>query len=295
MRTVLMALVVGLCCWGAASAHSGIEYLLVQYPPSGPGITIDADFADWAGYPEELKITLDQMYAHAGPDLEPDPTDWDCTIMWSWNDAENRLYAAVETFDDIYNAIPEVGTTKTYDYDDMEMGVDADHSGGMSFYGDVPQDIWGEQGQQWAFGPTPEAYFLCVQCQGADWFIGPPYMDYASLVVPEATGTRVYHELYMMLFSYLHCKADANPFARSQVLELNEGVITHATFLFDEFDDPPNQLDGQWKTAEGGSTYSNGDQMPDVILVGPDAWDASALPTAVSSSSWGAVKATFAQ
>lgn len=296
-RSIILAVSMMLCLWGISFAHNG-EYFLVQYPPEGPGIFVDADFSDWAGYPEELKVTLDQMYAHAGPELEPVPTDWDATIMWSWEDDGEYLQWAVEKFDDIYIPSPEVGNAKVWDFDNVEMGVDPDHSGGYYMYGSAgAEDVWGEGGQQYGFMATPEPYFLCQACQGATWMIGEPYMIHDARIVTEATGTREFQECKMMLFTYLHCDPEPTreaSFEASERLDMEVGVITHATFLFDEHDEV-GVLNAQWKTAEGTETYMNGDQQPDVILVGPDAWDASQLPTAVEPTSWGALKATFVQ
>jgi hypothetical protein len=287
-----------LCLWGLSFAHNG-EYFLVQYPPEGPGIVVDAEFSDWAGYPEELKVTLDQMYAHAGDELDPDPTDWDCTIMWSWDNNGEYLQIAAEKFDDVYLPSPEVGNPKVWDYDNFEMGVDPDHSGGYYMYGSAgPEDTWGEGGQQYGFMATPEPYFICQACQGATWHLAPPYMIHDARIAPEATGTREYHEIKMMMFNYLHCDPEPtreDSYAKSELLDMEVGVITHATVLIDEHDVAGEGLDAQWKTAEGTETYMNGDQQPDLILVGPDAWDASQIPTAVEPTSWGALKATFVQ
>lgn len=292
-RTLLLALLCVACAWGIAFGHpsSGINYYLVQYPPSGPGITIDARFGDWAGYPDDLKITVDQLFVHAGDDMDLQPQDFDATIMWCWHNDLNYLYAAVEQFDDIYNAIPTVGFTETYQYDDMEMTTDADNSGGMYQYGEVPQDQWGLTGQQWGFGPSPEPYHLVYRISGATWMNEPPFSDYFAIVREEATGTRIFHELYMVMWDYLS-PAGASV---SRAHDLTVGGTIGATFYFDDIDEDPSRLGGQWKTHEVPSVPSNADGVPDVHVLDSLAWDLTALATAVQSESWASIKATFAQ
>jgi hypothetical protein len=289
-RFLILAVSLVVCAWGVASGFpgSGINYFLPQYPPGGPGITIDAKFDDWGGYPDDLKITVDQFYVHAGDDMDLDPQDFDATIMWCWHDGNNYLYAATEQFDDIFNAIPTKGWTETYQYDDMEMTTDADNSGGRYQYGDMPEDQWGTTGQQWGFGPTPEPYHLIYRISGATWMIGPPYSDYWAIVTKEATGTRIHHELYMVMWDYL------SPVGVDQSVahDLEEGQTIGATFYFDDYDETLSQLSGQWKTHQVHNVPHIADGVPDVHLLGSQAWT---LVTAVSPASWGSIKATFAK
>jgi hypothetical protein len=294
MRRFVIFLTVGfvLGAWGIALGcpASGIEYFCPQYPPEGPGIVIDADHSDWAGYPAETTITVDMLYVHAGDDMDLDPLDFDATIKWAWHDADNALYAATEQFDDIYNAIPEVGYTETYQYDDMEMTTDADNSCGRYQYGDLPEDEWGMGGQQWGFGPSPEPYHLVYRISGADWMTLPPYSDYFAIVTEEATGTRIFHELYMVMWDFL------SPTGPDESIphDLEEGDTIGATFYFDDYDEDPSRLGGQWKTHERPDAPHLADAVPDVHLIGSQAWDTSQL-VAVQPASWGAVKATFAR
>jgi hypothetical protein len=289
-RSIILAVVLVLCAWGMALGHpaSGIEYYCPQYPPDGPGITIDAMFDDWGGYPDETKITVDQLYVHAGDDMDLDPLDFDATIMWCWHDDLNVVFIAAQQFDDIYNAIPEKGNTETYMWDDMEMTTDGDNSGGRYQYGDMPEDEWGTLGQQWGFGPSPEPYHVIMRIAGGTWMLEPPYSEYWAIVQEEATGTRIYHELYMVLWDYLSPEgAD-----QSQAHELYEGDTVGMSFYFDDYDEDPSRLGGQWKTHERPDLPHNADAAPDVHMIGPQAWE---LVTAAEPSSWGAVKATFAR
>lgn len=291
--TLLLALLCVVCAAGIAFGFpaSGINYYCVQYPPSGPGITIDARFNDWAGFPDDIKITVDQFFVHAGDDMELDPQDFDATIMWCWHEANNTLNVATEQFDDIYNAIPEKGYTETYQYDDMEMTTDADNSGGRYQYGDMPEDQWGTTGQQWGFGPSPEPYPMIYRISGATWMLVPPYCDYWAIVRPEATGTRIFHELYMVMWDYL----SPTGVAASRAHDMKVGDTIGATFYFDDYDEDPSRLSGQWKTHELPNVPHLADGVPDVHLLDSSTWDLSALPTAVQSESWAAIKATFAQ
>ena len=288
-RSIILAVSLVLGAWGIASGSpaSGIEYYCPQYPPGGPGITIDAVFDDWAGYPDETKITVDQLYVHAGTDMDLDPLDFDATIMWTWHEDLNVVFIATEQFDDIYNAIDVVGYTETYQFDDMEMTTDPDNSGGRYQYDPMPEDEWGTLGQQWGFGPSPSPYHVIMRSSGATWMLEPPYSEYWAIVSEEATGTRIFHEVYLMLFDYLSMEGPD----QSIVHEFYEGDTVGLSFYFDDYDEDPSSLGGQWKTHERPDLPHNADACPDVHMIGPGAWGT----TAVNSASWGAVKATFAR
>jgi hypothetical protein len=259
-----------------------------QYPPGGPGIAVDGIFDDWAGYPEETLVTLDNIYVHAGAETK-DATDWDVTIMWSWNDALNVFCVAVEVFDDIYNPVPVKGEHGTCNYDDMEMGTDGDGSGGFFHSSDaVAADEWGEQAQQWGFSPSPEPYFQIYNIQGATWMYEAPYTEYWGIVQEEATGWRMFHELYMVLWDHL---APEGP-NESIPHDLEEGDVVGISFLFCDYDADPSKLEGQWKTHERPDGAKNANAWPDVNLLGTLGWE---VPTAVQPASWGAIKATFAR
>lgn len=293
-KSMLLTLALVLGAWSIALGHpsSGIEYFVPQYPPTGPGIVVDADFDDWAGYPAETTITVDMLYVHAGDDMDLDPSDFDATIKWCWNDANNYWYGAVEQFDDVYNPIPEVGFTETYMYDDMEATIDADNSGGRYQYGEVQEAGQnGQTGQQVGFGPSPEPYYLVYRIEGATWMNVPPYTEYWATVTNEATGTRIKHEFGMVLWDFLHASGPEQSIAH----DLQEGDTIGFTHYFDDYDEDPSRLGGQWKTHERPDVPHSADGCPDVHLLGFSAWDASMLPTAVNAAAWGSIKATFAQ
>ncbi|MBI4531103.1 MAG: hypothetical protein HY709_06225 [Candidatus Latescibacteria bacterium] len=290
-RSILLTVSLVFCVWGIVSGHTGIEQFAPQYPPQGPGISVDGNLDDWGGFPEGATITIDEMFARAGDDKGLDPPDFDVTIMTCWNDANNYFYLGIESFDDIYNANPTQGLPDVYLYDAMEMAVDADHSGGTYQYGSLPQDQWGQTGQQWMFSPTPSPYSLVLRSSGATWMNVEPYNNYWAIVKTEATGTRIFQESYMVLWDFL------SPVGPEQSIphDLKEGDTIGLTFQFNDYDENPSAHSAMWHVQVGGGVDENADLLPDWHIIGSQGWDLSKLPTAVNSNSWGAIKATFAR
>ena len=80
---------------------------------------------------------------------------------------------------------------------------------------------------------------------------------------------------------------------QSQAHDLKEGDTIGASFYFDDYDEDPSRLGGQWKTHQRPDLPHNADATPDVHLLDSSSWDLSKLPTAVTPTSWGSIKATF--
>ncbi len=91
---------------------------------------IDGELDDWEGIAPVLRMSdFGDLVAGA----EPDAADFDVRVWIGWNDNENRLYLAVEVDDDIHQIDRPEGsaTTRIFQDDDLEVFVDADHSGGQ--------------------------------------------------------------------------------------------------------------------------------------------------------------------
>jgi hypothetical protein len=209
--------------------------------------------------------------------------------MTCWDARNNTFYAAAEVFDDIYNPSPSVGLIDTYLYDDMNIVTDADHSGGTYQYGTLPKEQWGQTGQQWMFMASPGPYHMVLRISGATWMNGPPYSDYFAIVKKEATGTRIFHEVSMVLWDFL--SPDGPEKSTPHILK-KDGIVGLG-FIWDDYDEDPKTMVGFWKTSQVSGMDELAQNLSDWQMLGPESWDVSKLPTAVSLTSWGAVKATF--
>ena len=140
--TLLAAVALSIVLTGTARAHQpeGALYPAFQFP-EGHAPTIDGDITDWDVAPDSFWITLEEHFDETvrgtGKD---DISDFNVRCIVGWSEATNRLYFMAEVADyNLHNSRGANGyPTHEFNYDDdINVVVDADHSGGPLY-----DDAW---------------------------------------------------------------------------------------------------------------------------------------------------------
>ena len=173
-------------------------------PPSAAGLVIeipeilttdlpdlsDGSLDDWKRLFSEPAFTqADLWQLGAEGNQRPIPPDLRCDIYLGWNRDEQRIYAAIDRYDDVYKNIYAGGNLLAAWVDDgMDFYVDGDHSGGLFHWsaGEGPTDpeertrLINSQAQGYlAVATSPDEQILGsgASLAGADWVPLPPYAD----------------------------------------------------------------------------------------------------------------------
>jgi hypothetical protein len=287
-----------------ADAHDppGVIYEMWQWPSTHLP-TLDADFSDWDAVPEELWLT-EQDFSNlmsnpesgsggTSADVDPDGSDLAVRLTFGWNDDTERIYMAYDRFDDFWSI----------SRDDIELTVDADHSGGA---------FWQTEGMS----DEEAARFNNSQAQGvhffnhgaladvgvpwnwhwstsADWHIDPPYAEGAFDWTSPELGQE--YSWQQELWSVWWDDFIWDDPTGSVIHDMQEGEIIHLAARNKDGDIAQNDAEGNpqdfsdWALNLHESS-ENADFLPDWELL-PVQVDL--LPTAVENDSWGHIKASF--
>jgi hypothetical protein len=303
---VVVALVLAGFVASGAWAHKpvGVEF----YAPHIPDALlpdVDGNFADWAWYPEDLVITHDMLLSRAGNDPR-DIADVDVSIKVAWNESTNKLYLALEAFDNFIHRDTE-NQTDIYTEDGWTITTDADHSGGFFHASeDLQPAEMSQNGQQWIVHPPGPRAVMWIHDFGENWaekietreWDGvwcsfPPYGDYAvgpPNVVPVKEGDQdvtLYYEIAWTLFDFL----DTNGPDKSIEHVFQEDQITHLNIHYQDHDEGGDEWDSQWGLNDETHATRDGSAAPDWVMVKIPI----EAPTSVEASTWGQIKSSFDQ
>ena len=300
-----IVLLFGLSTSAQAHVPAGEVFGLWQWPTTHLPV-LDAELSEWDVIPEELWLThnntvarTDNADAPQGLNQPADASNIAFRFAASWNDETERLYYVIDRFDD-----------KWHLNDDIEIGMDADHSGGW---------FWSQEGQSDEEAQRTRArhaqithYFFdggvrlgegdwnWLWMTNATWYKEPPYSDHAE----GFEGTPTSGEEVSLQAEWWHVYWDdfnwEDP-AGSVISDLQEDEIIHMSVHVKD-------QDGFWteeqedRTAAGYTfqewgvantcpeTWGNSDCYADWLLL-PVQEDL--LPTAVEGDSWGNIKSSF--
>jgi hypothetical protein len=284
MGTLVLGLLLGVPVAAHEPAGRVIDVPHLEVPP-----LVDGELVDWEGPPLLDTGMFTDLVGGATPEAE----DFAVRVWVGWNDTENRLYVAASTEDDIHQVDREAGTATTRIFldDDMEIFVDADHSGGQ--YADF-SDLTPEE--QFARNGTEANHFVLaglhadgdhmVMFSGAGWYAGEQ-SDYTRAAVtfegtPGGRGTTNY-EISLVPFDRINVTADF----LSREHDLRPGEILGFNLEFTDFDEYANLFDAKWSLAGTFNAHRLSERFLDIRLGEP------ATPTAIRDDSWGRIKATF--
>ena len=265
----------------------------------------DGSVEDW----EEIvgEATFTALDFNTWPKDDPyDPADMDFRVWVAWHDATNRIYVAMERADDVFlNEFNRTATASDLNrYMDgqdscVELGVDADHSGGQyAGFGAGGQRPNEEQllrtnQQAQAYLAVAEVYDTGPQVGtpydswfgGAEWFRTPPYAEGGGRAFGEQPTISV-TEFYVTPFDRFLW----NHPEESVISDLYLGKIIGLSISVHDRDaghleDPPIRYYlGDWNSGYSG-------RFIDGLLVGAG----GVLPedTSVEDISWARIKAAF--
>ena len=285
--------VCGLVCLGIANAHLPVGRVFPAFEfPQGASPVVDGDLADWAGVDETFVIDTAQ-FVDLVDDKEVDEEDFSVRMWVGWNDAENRLYVAARVLDDVHQVDRPAGSAiLMWQDDDMEVFVDADHSGGQfADFSDLSETEQlrrnGTEANHFAIaGPPPdEDYFLGFSA--AEWYSAPagPYTAAAYSFEAAADGlTAMNYEMMLVPYDLIDVGAEFQSIRN----DLEAGEELGFNVHFNDFDQDPVIFEAVWSLSGGQNSFRLSERFSDLRLMPSDRGE-----TAVEDQSWGRIKASF--
>jgi hypothetical protein len=302
-----LGLTFGLSTASKAHWELGTVWFVVQFP-DGSVPAIDGNHNDWAGVPASYNVTHDNMNDARG--LVPEGwtnADWDYSDFSmlhrvGWNDTENMLYLATQTFDDEHN----MDRSSHWSEDDSwEVSITYDHDNIVSLeeggYVDVNDENVGINSRynySVPIHPTLNDWFWMRpgDLTGTEWlWPGTDWLGFSYTWDGEEFGESTYY--YEMRIQPIGAYPKGQEVYQPDMLEiwdLEEGDIIHISIVQIDNDGDFNNYRtpgccGYWSTLDNCCSAVN-----DWLLVGPDG-EATFTPTAtaVQNDSWGRIKSRF--
>jgi len=305
MRKLMISLVVLCVAVSAAWAQftppadrnsNGIGYFMVEVPDPG-AMVMDGSDADWAWFPADYKITMDQLVSEQGNPL-PDPDEFEISCMMGWSPVPDNMWYLFSAVHDDTLDIESTDPNNPWSDDVLEMAFDpTDHGrGDTREYGQCftikAETFLSPSYPIWTTRVTtvPEAWQeLCR----------PPYAEGAVATnPPEArnspiwtsdTGVDIYFEFKMAVWD--HALEDG-PVSSPRTI-LQAGNVLPFNLWWDDGDGPwVSDITTRSNTAAAvvdGYSYFATATLLSLEDVGIE------RGVAVESSTWGALKATFQQ
>ena len=292
-------MVVVLAMEGGAWGHlpEGLVYNAFHFPDRLTP-TIDGDLSDWGGPVQGYAIVTEAFVDLVrGADSEYDAADFSVRLMVGWNKAVNKLYIAAQVVDDIHQIDRPAGTAATQIFldDDMEIFIDADHSGGQyaNFIDLSPEDqlrLNGTEANHFVIAAPPPDEDFFVNFSAAAWYALPdgPHTRAAYDIQGTIGGAVVMNYEFMVTpFD----RVDVNALFLSEEHVLAENEIIGFNVEFGDFDAFSNLLDAKFSLSGGHNGFQISERFTDLRLL---PLDDVFQPTAIRSESWARIKAFFA-
>jgi len=280
-----------------AHGHVGDRiYPVYQFPQGALPDLHDATAEDWEDAVFEASLTHDD-FADVGIGPGVDPSDLAHRIFLGWSEEEQRIYFAVERFDDRYinewDGIEFAGLTEQ---DGIRVHVDGDHSGGEyfafttdSYSLDQIRLMSDFQAQSYAaVAESPTGRSILTIGSSATWVSVPPWSDAGGFHVGESPDYSLI-EGYVTPWDALDWRGPDGS-VRSQLFP---GKIIGLQFTIPDFDEEPGRYEA-FQTV-GGQNYSccSASYFVDAILLCGSGECLSEPASAVRPDSWARIKASF--
>jgi hypothetical protein len=252
------------------------------------------DWRDVLGEPSltTLDFSIDPQVGD-GPTY--DPADLDFQIWLGWHQTTSRIYVAMESSDNAYvNQYGGIGSLPGITaYDNMEIMIDGDHTGGeYTFTQDdfSTLDEWIQAAQSQA-----QLYFATARTPDArhanllffdEWYTRPPYVDGGGGVFGEAPTISVI-EFYVTPFDRLVKDSQE----QTVITKLFPGKIIGFAVWVGDFDTSAQRVHALYLLPPSSLSTFTADIFTDGLLVGAG----GTVPdiSAVAQDSWGRFKASF--
>lgn len=238
-------------------------YKCFQFPDNRLPV-IDGDLSDWELVGDEYaQDTYGLIEYNRKIGRGYDPHNMDVRVRTGYNVSANRIYVAVEYWDDFHNFDRVVTDGKALGNDDIfELVVDADNSGGDFIDGLDPRHMsthtqnyhiyfHERDGEHvWVWGPQ-------------HWLGEAPYAQWASRYgKPHGSAGLSTLEFYVTPFNYAH-PAGSRLSAPSQ-LAVGDTIGLDYSIL--DRDDDEGQVVKFWALADTVLMYRDADFLPDYVL-----------------------------
>ena len=298
----VMSFAIALGFTTSAGAHDppGVIFEMWQWPSSHLPV-LDADLSEWEVVPEELWITeqdLNNLLITQidVTDTEPDASDLAVRFTFGWNDETERIYLAYDRYDDYWS----------HQRDDIELAVDADHSGGLYWSSEGQSD---EEAQRQRNRHAQISHFFFHSkteevgvpwnwhwMTQADWYRGEPYSDGAYQWTEPELGQEYNWqiELWHVWWDDFNWQDPEG----SIIHDLQEGEIIGLAARHKDGDvglccgnEETGEVFSDWALNFNESS-ENADFLPDWILLPVNE---ELLATAVENDTWGHIKASFSR
>lgn len=286
----------------STDAHDppGVIFEMWQWPTSHLPV-LDADLSEWEVVPEELWITeqdLNNLLITQidVTDTEPDASDLAVRFTFGWNDETERIYLAYDRYDDYWS----------HQRDDIELAVDADHSGGLYWSSEGQSD---EEAQRQRNRHAQISHFFFHSkteevgvpwnwhwMTQADWYRGEPYSDGAYQWTEPELGQEYNWqiELWHVWWDDFNWQDPEG----SIIHDLQEGEIIGLAARNKDGDvglccgnEETGEVFSDWALNFNESS-ENADFLPDWILLPVNE---ELLATSVENDTWGHIKASFSR
>lgn len=251
---------------------------------------IDGELDDWQGVLPALQMSSFKDLV-AGAEIDQD--DLDASVWIGWSDTENRLYLAVEVVDDIHQVDRPSGTAAAliFQDDDLEVFVDADHSGGQfADFSDLAQE------EQLARNGADANHFVLagphddgeefVNFSAAGWYAlsDGAYTRVGITFEGNAGGVGVTrYEMSLVPFDRVNVTADF----LSVPHDLRPDEIIGFNLELTDYDARSQLYDAKWSLSGGFNAFRLSERFTDLWLEPP------ARATVVEDLSWGRIKASL--
>jgi hypothetical protein len=316
MRKIFVAVAVAGLMAGAAQAHQpeGAIWLAWQWP-AGTEPTMDGDLSEWQIIPEDFVIDNNTPAPDGDPalivsegntDQVTDLADFSLRFILAWSDRTNRIYGMVDRYDDVIDL--EIGTDDSGccgQLDTMELGLDADHSGGQYAGFDAEADFGGDaEAATRANGRQAQTFHVGWGRQDGkpwkwnwqheiNWDNDPPWSCCEdSFIMSGSHGTEgtTTAEIYLTPWDEFDHDGPANSVEHN----LTEGAIIGFELAPVDMDIATGEDKGaKWTLRAPGDIWNQAGSFTDFLLMPVD--ESLVDATAVKRDSWGRIKASVAQ
>lgn len=281
-----------------ALAHVGSRIYPVfdVSPPYAPDLD-DGSVADWEDIAYDATATsLDFASLAVGDGGSLAPDDLALRMFLGCNDADGRIYFALQRFDDVYvNEYDGTGGQSMWRHDNVEIMIDGDHSGGPyngysadSFSDEELKRLVNAQAQHYvAIVESPDGQLLWNLGAGDAWVSRPPWAEVGGFVVDESPH---YSLIEGAVTAWDDLSWEGPSFSRRSVLEA--GRIIGFQISVADFDTDPGAYHGFHVLEGQESTWRLAERFVDGQLLCTGC-DASQVVSAVRVDSWGRIKASL--
>ena len=260
---------------------------------------IDGDLSDWEVVAPSYIVpsaAFSDLVADASPTGAP--ADFSVRLMVGWSETQNKLFVAARVEDDLHQVDRQAGSAadRIFQDDDMEIFVDADHSGGQfADFSDLSQEEQlrrnGTAASHFVIaGPPPDEDFF-VNFSAASWYALPdgPFTQAAFALDGSVGGPAVMsYEIALVPFD----RVDIAASFLSVEHDLTVGETLGFNAEFGDFDSSSELLDAKWSLSGGQNGFRLSERFTDLLLM---PLEPDLRPTGVTARSWARIKASFAQ